>query len=62
MWIGLLFVLAAGVAREYDGEDLWHEPWHVLLPLGASLATSLVLYLLVRLVAWLRTSSEPALI
>lgn len=50
--LGLLFVLSAGLAREYDGEDLLHEPWHVLLPLGASLATSLILYLLLFIVSW----------
>ena len=46
IWLGLLFVLSAGFAREYDVEDLVHEPWHVLLPLGASLLTSFVLFLL----------------
>jgi len=44
VWIGLLFVLSAGFAREYDGEDLWHEPWHLLLPLGVTIVASLVLY------------------
>jgi hypothetical protein len=61
LWIGLLFVLAAGFAREYDGEDLLREPWHLLIPLGASLASSALLYLLVRLVARLRGSREPAM-
>lgn len=46
LWIGLVFVLSAGFAREYDGEDLLHEPWHVLLPLGASLLTSFLLFVL----------------
>ena len=36
-WIGLLFVFAAGFAREYDGEYLIAEPWHLVLPLAASL-------------------------
>lgn len=49
VWIGLLFVLSAGFAREYDGEDLLHEPWHLFLPLGASLLTS---YLLFALLEW----------
>jgi hypothetical protein len=62
IWIGLLFVLAAGFAREYDGEDLLHEPWHLLIPLTASLVSSAVLYLLVRLIAWLRGSSEPSFV
>jgi hypothetical protein len=43
IWIGLLFVIAAGFAREYDGEDLLHEPWHLAIPLGASLASSAAL-------------------
>jgi hypothetical protein len=45
VWVGLLFVLSAGLAREYDGEDLLREPWHVVVPVGASLAASLVLFL-----------------
>jgi hypothetical protein len=42
--VGLVFVLSAGFAREYDGEDLLHEPWHLLLPLAASLGSSFFLY------------------
>ncbi len=44
--VGLLFVLSAGFAREYDGEDLWAEPWHLLIPVAASIVTSLILFLL----------------
>jgi hypothetical protein len=44
--IGLVFVVSAGFAREYDGEDLLHEPWHLVLPLAASLGSSLVLFFL----------------
>jgi hypothetical protein len=44
VWIGGLFVLSAGFAREYDGEDLSAEPWHLLIPFGASLATSCLLF------------------
>ncbi len=43
-WLGLLFVMSAGFAREYDGEDLLAAPWHLLLPLGVSLVLSLVLF------------------
>jgi hypothetical protein len=43
-WIGLIFVFSAGFAREYDGEDLLHEPWYLALPLGASLLSSLALF------------------
>jgi hypothetical protein len=51
LWIGLLLVLSAGFAREYDGEDLLHEPWYLVIPLAASLATSFVLFGLVYLAA-----------
>jgi hypothetical protein len=60
--VGFIFVLVAGFAREYDGEDLLHEPWHVLIPLGASLTTSALLYLLVRGVAWGHGAQEPHLV
>jgi hypothetical protein len=42
--VGFLFVLSAALAREYDGQDLLHEPRHLLLPFGASIITSLVLF------------------
>jgi hypothetical protein len=42
--IGALFVVSAALAREYDGVDLLAEPWHLVLPLAASLATSFLLY------------------
>jgi hypothetical protein len=44
--VGLIFVLSAGLAREYDGQDLLREPWHLLIPLGASLAASFLLFLI----------------
>jgi hypothetical protein len=44
LWLGAAFVISAALAREYDGEDLLHEPWHLLIPLVASLATSFLLY------------------
>jgi len=44
LWLGLSFVLSAGLAREYDAEDLLHEPWYALLPIPASLVTSALLY------------------
>ena len=51
LWIGGLLVLSAGLAREYDGEDLLHEPWHLVIPHVASLVTSVILYSLLRLPA-----------
>lgn len=53
-FVGSIFVLSAGFAREYDGEDLVHEPWHALRPLGASLATGTLLFLVVHLAALLK--------
>ncbi|APZ92021.1 hypothetical protein [Fuerstiella marisgermanici] len=46
-----VLVLSAAFAREYDGEDLLRDPWHLLIPHAASLLTSLLLYCLVRLPA-----------
>src|SRR5262245_28689521 len=56
LWVGLLFVLSAGFARDHDGEYLLREPWHVLIPLGASLAGSFVLFLIVGGKIFLRAS------
>ena len=53
-WLGLVFVLSAGFAREYDGEYLVAEPWHLVLPLAASIVGCIVLMLLLRVVAWFR--------
>jgi hypothetical protein len=54
--LGFVFVLSAALAREYDGKDLLHEPWHLLLPLGASLAASALLFA----AAWGRPRHYPA--
>ncbi|MFI4881687.1 MAG: hypothetical protein ACIAQU_03780, partial [Phycisphaerales bacterium JB064] len=58
--IGMLFVLSAGLAREYDGEYLVLEPWHALRPLGASLASGTLLFLLVHGAAIIRGDSAGA--
>lgn len=50
-WLGLLFVISAGFAREYDGVYLLAEPWHLALPLAASLGTSFVLFSLLWTIA-----------
>ncbi|NOX60291.1 MAG: hypothetical protein GXP29_15730 [Planctomycetes bacterium] len=44
--VGALLVLSAGFAREYDAEYLVMEPWHVLIPLGASLLVALPMFAL----------------
>lgn len=46
VWIGLAFVISAGLAREYDGVYLLAAPWHLFAPLGASLLASFLLYTL----------------
>ncbi|MDZ4784289.1 MAG: hypothetical protein SGJ19_28925 [Planctomycetia bacterium] len=46
LWLGLIFVISAGFAREYDAESLLHEPWYLLIPVAASLLTSFLLYAL----------------
>lgn len=57
--LGGVLVLSAGFAREYDGEDLLHEPWHLLIPHGASLLTAFMLYMLVRLTGIGKTQQLP---
>ena len=52
--LGLVFVLSAGFAREYDRSDLFREPWQFLLPCVASLGASLGLFPLIEVVAWRR--------
>ena len=34
-------MISAGFAREYDGEDLLREPFHIFIPLAASFVASL---------------------
>lgn len=34
--VGLLLTLSAALAREYDGEDLIHEPWYLVIPPAVS--------------------------
>ncbi len=60
--VGLLFVLSAGFAREYDGEDLWAEPWHVLIPIAASVATSFVLFVLTFFLLVVHDPKRPGLV
>ncbi len=53
-WLGVLLVLSAGFAREYDGEYLVADWWYVVIPLAASLAGSFALTLIVWITAWFR--------
>jgi hypothetical protein len=36
--------MSAALAREYDGQDLLHEPWHLLIPPAASFITASILF------------------
>jgi hypothetical protein len=49
--VGALLVLSAGLARNYDGEDLLAEPWWLLGPYAASLITGLLLFSLYKAIA-----------
>jgi hypothetical protein len=62
VWVALLFVLSAGLAREYDGEDLLSEPWHLVIPLGASLGAATVLFLVACGTVFLRKEGRPPLL
>jgi hypothetical protein len=59
LWVGLLFVLSAGFAREYDGEDLLREPWHLFVPVGASLLASFLLFLIACGPVFLQREGRP---
>ena len=61
-WLGLVFVLSAGLAREYDGEYLIGEPWHLVLPLAASLVGCMALALLVGWLSWSRMVRDVSLL
>ncbi len=49
--LGLIFVVSAGFAREYDGEYLLMEPWHLLIPIVASLIGCTCLVVLLKLLS-----------
>lgn len=57
--IGVLLVLSAGFARNYDGEDLRAEPWWLLGPFAASMITSLLLFGLYRMIAAVKGLNLP---
>lgn len=57
--VGALLVLSAGLARNYDGEDLRSEPWWLLGPFAASVLTSLALFGLYKFLAWTKGTTLP---
>jgi hypothetical protein len=60
LWVGLLLVVSAGFAREYDGQDLVREPWHLLVPVAASLVASFLLFLVAFGRLFLRREGRPS--
>ena len=52
---GAVLVVAAGLARDYDGEDLLAEPWH----LAGGLAISTVVSTLMAGLLWLQAVRSP---
>ncbi|HSI35692.1 MAG: hypothetical protein ACAI43_20915 [Phycisphaerae bacterium] len=48
LWLGLAFVLVAGLARDYDAADLSRDPWWLVVPAGASAVVALAIYGLAR--------------
>lgn len=44
--VGVIFVLSVGLAREYDGEYLWANPWYALAPLGVSVVMAAALWII----------------
>lgn len=63
LWlVGFLFTFSAGLAREYDAEDLLAEPWHLLIAPGASLVAATALWLFVQLSGigrWVWSPDQP---
>lgn len=59
LWCGVLFTISAGLAREYDGEDLLNEPWYAVIPLGAALAAGTLLFLIIHVIARTCDRREP---
>lgn len=47
LWVGLLLVMSAALAREYDAEYLLAEPWHLLLSPVVSWAMATLIFALV---------------
>lgn len=44
VWVGLAFVLSAGLSREYDGEYLLARPWVLFVPFAAAIGLATVLF------------------
>lgn len=60
VWIGLIFVFSAALAREYDAEYIPHRPWIMLVPLAASLVSSFALWCVLWLASFSADRVRPA--
>lgn len=58
----MLFVFSAAFAREYDAEYIPHRPWIMLVPLGASLVSSFLLWCVLWLAARIASGSAAPFI
>lgn len=56
---GAVLVLSAAVARNHARHDLLAQPWRLLTPFGASLATGAFLFLFLALRLWLHGTPLP---
>lgn len=61
IWLAAAFVFTGALARNYDTEDLMHEPWHLLGSFGMSVVVASVLYWLTWLFAGSRFPKISAL-
>lgn len=59
LWLGLALVMTGALARNYDTEDLLHEPWHLLGSPLASLGICTLLYGATRLFAFRAARGLP---
>ena len=60
IWVGVLLVMTAGIARTYARKDLRREPWHLAVPLVASWVTCTVFFgILVAVARWLSVPTGP---
>jgi hypothetical protein len=59
--LGFLFVVSAGLARTWDTVDLLANPFAVLRPIGASLATSTVFFLIIATAVAIGCRASPEL-
>lgn len=59
LWLGFALVVLAGLFREYDQEDLLHEPWHLAIPFAASLGLAGLLLIVLKAIPAVRSCSLP---